>query len=66
MKLHVSVSQACGEQFKDPRRSLTPIRKDHMDKTIRAVASTRSQAALDLTQEKIVLPPLHPSDVHLG
>eukprot|EP00438_Fugacium_kawagutii_P003716 Skav208140 [mRNA] locus=scaffold235:3653:4351:+ [translate_table: standard] len=59
------VLDAAGEHEKDPRRSPTPMRRDFMEKILKAVMSTRGPLP-DFEQEKIMYPQLHPSDMSLG
>lgn len=61
----VYIMDAAGEHEKDARRSPTPMRRDFMEKILKAVMSTRGPLP-DFEQEKIVYPQLHPSDMLLG
>lgn len=61
----VYILDAAGEHEKDARRSPTPMRREFMDKILKAVMSTRGPLP-DFEQEKIVHPQLHPSDMLLG
>lgn len=57
--------ESAGEHEKDPRRSPTPLRREQMEKVIRAILSTRGEVP-DWDAANIVYPQLDPSDVQLG
>ena len=55
---------AAGEHEKDSRRSPTPARRDHMEKVVRAVMTTRAAELPNFEDlDKIVYPQLDASDV---
>lgn len=60
------VVDSSGEHEKDGRRSATPLRRDHLERVLRAWMCTRSTELPDLELEKVIFPPLHASDVNLG
>ena len=56
--------EGAGEHEKDSRRSPTPARRDHMEKVVRAVMSTRSDELPNFEDlDKVVYPQLDASDV---
>eukprot|EP00435_Cladocopium_sp_Y103_P021496 s3597_g5.t1 len=60
------IVEAAGEHERDARRSPTPMRREHMEKLLKAWMLTRSPDMPDLESEKLTFPQLHPSDVTLG
>ena len=59
--------ESAGEHEKEPRRSPTPLRRDHLEKTIKALLTTRGEVPdFETFDEKTVLPQLDPSDMLLG
>ena len=59
--LVVYMVEAAGEHERDARRSPTPMRRDYMDKVLKAIMSTRGELP-DFELEKVVYPQLDPSD----
>ena len=57
--------ESAGEHERDSRRSPTPVRKDHMDKILKAILSTRGELP-DWEANSIVFPALDPSDLQLA
>eukprot|EP00435_Cladocopium_sp_Y103_P016837 s1739_g4.t1 len=57
------IVEAAGEHERDARRSPTPMRREHMEKILKAWMLTRSPDMPDLESEKLIFPQLHPSDV---
>ena len=57
--------ESAGEHERDTSSSPTPVRREHMEKLLRAAFCTRGQEMPDLEEEKIVFPALHPSDMTL-
>ena len=55
--------ESAGEHMHDARRSATPVRKDHMEKVMKAILSTRGELP-DWEDSNIVFPALDPSDMH--
>ena len=58
--------ESAGEHEKDSRRSPTPVRRDQMEKVLRAMMSTRGDTLPDFNDEKIIFPKLDASDVQLA
>jgi hypothetical protein len=57
------VLEAAGEHERDSRRSPTPVRRDFMEKVMKAIWSTRASELPDFDEDNIVFPALDPSDV---
>ena len=58
--------EAAGEHERDARRSPTPVRRDHQEKVLKAIWSTRSPDLPDFDDEKLIYPALDASDVCHG
>lgn len=61
--LTIYVVESAGEHQKDARRSPTPMRREHMEKVIRAMLCSRGDVPPDFDSDKVVYPQLDPSDV---
>ena len=57
------VLEAAGEHERDSRRSPTPVRRDFMEKVMKAIWSTRASELPDFDEDNVVFPALDPSDV---
>ena len=56
--------ESAGEHERDARRSSTPLRKDHLEKVVKAFLSTRGELP-DWEANTIIFPALDPSDLQL-
>ena len=57
--------EAAGEHERDARRSPTPVRREFMEKIMKAVFATRAADLIDFEDEKMIFPALDPSDMCL-
>lgn len=64
--LVIYMVEAAGEHDKDARRSPTPMRRDHLEKILRAVFTTRASGLPDFEMEKVIYPQMDASDVQHG